>query len=389
MTPRIQTRRLLLIIIIRRPLIGRGPWAEAQVSPCIKAPVSVLHSAGSPLRELDLSENHLLDQDLDLLSRALKSPDCKLWKISLRHCWLRDRHCEALDSVLGSNVSCLRELDLSDNDLQDTGVKTISSGIRSRQCKLEVLRLSFCGVTEEGCAHLAQALDSNPSSLRELDLSFNYPGDAGARLLFCRREDPLYKLETLNVEHGAVRWLKSGLRKYTCQLTLDPNTVNTHLSLSEGNGRATCCYEVLPYPDHPERLESRYTVLSQALSGRCYWEAEWFGGGASIGVTYKGIERKGHGKDSCFGGKSWILEHNQFSCQARHDNQITLVTLPTMSTPPSHRVGVYLDWPDGSVSFYIVTSDTPVHLHTFHGVFSEPVYAAFRVDGGSLVIGSQ
>ncbi|XP_062394309.1 NLR family CARD domain-containing protein 3-like [Sardina pilchardus] len=350
---------------------------------------SVLHSAGSPLRELDLSENRLLDQDLDLLSRALKSPECKLWNISLRHCWLRDRHCEALASVLGSGVSCLRELDLSDNDLQDTGVKTISSGIRSPQCKLEVLRLSFCGVTEDGCAHLAEALDSNPFSLRELDLSFNYPGDAGARLLFCRREDPLYKLETLNVDHGAVRWLKSGLRKYTQQLTLDPNTVNSHLSLSEGNRKATCGYETLPYPDHPERLESRHAVLAQeALSGRCYWEAEWFGGGANIGVTYKSIVGKGDGNYSCFGSKSWILEHNQFSCQARHDNQVTLVTLPP-PTPPSHRVGVYLDCPEGSVSFYVITSDTPVHLHTFLGVFPEPLYAAFLVHGGSLVLGCQ
>lgn len=147
---------------------------------------------------------------------------------------------------------------------------------------------------------------------------------------------------------------------------------------------------MLPYPDHAERFESCPAVLSeQALSGRCYWEVEWFGGGANIGVTYKGIERKGYGKDSCFGGnaKSWSLEHNQFSCRALHDDKITLVTLP-MTMPPSHKVGVYLDWLEGYVSFYIVILDTPVHLHTFQCVFTEPVYAAFRVDGGSLLLGS-
>ena len=58
-------------------------------------------------------------------------------------------------------------------------------------------RLSGCQVTEEGCASLASALSSNPSHLRELDLSYNHPGDSGVKLLSAKLEDPQCRLDTL------------------------------------------------------------------------------------------------------------------------------------------------------------------------------------------------
>ncbi|XP_070298290.1 ribonuclease inhibitor-like [Salvelinus sp. IW2-2015] len=102
-------------------------------------------------------------------------------------CKLTETSCEVLASALSSS-SHLRELDLSNNHLLDSGVKLLFAGMGNSQCKLEILRLAFCEVTEEGCASLASALRSNPSHLRELDLSYNHPGDSGLRLLLCWTE---------------------------------------------------------------------------------------------------------------------------------------------------------------------------------------------------------
>uniref|UniRef100_A0A3Q2PJL5 B30.2/SPRY domain-containing protein n=1 Tax=Fundulus heteroclitus TaxID=8078 RepID=A0A3Q2PJL5_FUNHE len=115
----------------------------------------------------------------------------------LSGCNLSGRSCEALASVLSLKSSCLRELDLSNNKLEDAGVKLLSVGLESPNCKLESLSLTGCLITEEGCAALAKALSSNPSHLKELDLSYNHPGDSGVKLLSSRVEDPHCKLEML------------------------------------------------------------------------------------------------------------------------------------------------------------------------------------------------
>ncbi|KAM9474581.1 stonustoxin subunit beta-like [Salvelinus alpinus] len=240
-------------------------------------------------------------------------------------------------------------------------------------------RLSRCLVTEEGCASLVSALRSNPSHLRELDLSYNHPGDSGVRLLSAGLEDPHCRLEKLNVEHGGEYTMKPGLRKYVCDLTLDPNTVNRHLSLSEENRKVTWRREKQPYPDHPERFEDREQVLCrEGLTGRCYWEVEWSGKRPVIGVTYKGISRRGRG-DNCRIGhndKSWSLFCSQNRYTAWHNNNDTTIDVPSSG---SHRVGVYLDWPAGTLSFYRASSDTLTHLITFTSTFIEPLYPGFRV----------
>uniref|UniRef100_A0A8C2F002 Uncharacterized protein n=1 Tax=Cyprinus carpio TaxID=7962 RepID=A0A8C2F002_CYPCA len=170
---------------------------------------SVLQSSNSILRELDLSNNHLQNSGMKLLFDGLKS--CKLEILRFSACNLTAQSCESLSSVLKSSICTLRELDLSNNDLQDSGVKMLSDGLKS--CKLETLRFSTCNLTAQSCESLSSVLQSSNCVLRELDLSNNDLQDSGVKLLSEGLKSPNSKLEILSVDHGGESRITAGLKK--------------------------------------------------------------------------------------------------------------------------------------------------------------------------------
>ncbi|XP_049323040.1 E3 ubiquitin/ISG15 ligase TRIM25-like isoform X3 [Astyanax mexicanus] len=194
-----------------------------------------------------------------------------------------------------------------------------------------------------------------------------------------RREDLLQSLPlqmTLPTEPKT----REDFLQYFCWLTLDPNTVNYSLSLSENNRVVKFSWKGQPYSDHPERFTYWKQVLSkESVSGRCYWEV-----GLSsyahvfVSVSYKGISRKGCSNAPGFGqtNQSWSLQCS-LPLSFYHSN------IKTEIPPPSSRIGVYVDHSAGTLSFYSV-SDTMTLLHTVHTTFTQPLYAGFRVCRGEL-----
>uniref|UniRef100_A0A9J7YWT9 NACHT domain-containing protein n=1 Tax=Cyprinus carpio carpio TaxID=630221 RepID=A0A9J7YWT9_CYPCA len=173
--------------------LSKGSLSSADLSPAQwSALVFVLLTSEEELEEFELQKFKKSDECLIRLSAVIKTSKRAL----LNDCGLTDKSCPALATVLGSDTS-LKELNMNNNNLQDSGVKILCTGLKNINCKLEILRLSDCSISEEGYKALSSALRSNPSHLIELDLTGNDPGPSGVKQLSDLLQDPNCQLKTL------------------------------------------------------------------------------------------------------------------------------------------------------------------------------------------------
>ncbi|XP_063323114.1 neoverrucotoxin subunit alpha-like [Pelmatolapia mariae] len=178
---------------------------------------------------------------------------------------------------------------------------------------------------------------------------------------------------------------------YACDLSLDPNTANYSLTLSDDHKKVTTG-ETQSYPDLPERFAKVPQVLCrEGLTGHHYWEVEWsdrYSDWLGLGAAYKRISRKGEEAVAALGFNAfswyfghWALPNNESDYSTAlttwYDNKRS--TPSAVSATGWNRVGVYLDWQAGTLSFYQVLSNKLTHIHTFRNKFTEPVYPAFWI----------
>ncbi|XP_052473718.1 tripartite motif-containing protein 16-like [Carassius gibelio] len=198
---------------------------------------------------------------------------------------------------------------------------------------------------------------------------------------FCKEE--LKKISDRATFTNIVPRTRKDFLQYSHQLTLDLNTVNKHLRLSENNKVITVTYTVQPYPDHPDRFDVyRQVLCRESVCGHCYWELEWSGHyGVRISVSYKSISRKGGG-ECLFGSndQSWSLICFPSRYSFWHNNIHTVIHVESISS----RIGVFLDHSVGTLSFYSV-SDTMSLIHTVQTTFTQPLYPGFGFGSGSSV----
>ncbi|XP_016118450.1 tripartite motif-containing protein 16-like [Sinocyclocheilus grahami] len=195
---------------------------------------------------------------------------------------------------------------------------------------------------------------------------------------FCKEE--LKKISDRVTMTNIAPRTRNDFLQYFHQLTLDLNTVNKCLCLSERNRVIKYTGTKQPYPDHPDRFDVFQVLCRESLCGRCYWEIEW-SGSVHISVSYKSISRKGRSYERVFGrnDQSWSLFCSPSSYSLVHNDIVT--KLPAVS---SRRIGVFVDHSAGTLSFYSV-SDTMSLIHTVQTAFTQTLYPGFYVYSGSSV----
>ncbi|XP_057701214.1 NLR family CARD domain-containing protein 3-like isoform X2 [Corythoichthys intestinalis] len=230
----------------------------------------------SHLQELDLNLNNLSDADeeVEILSKGLASPDCILKVLGLSRCMIMEKGCVSLAQALKINLSHLQKLDLSYNDLSDEGVKILSQGLGNPDCILKVLKLSQCKITKQGCVSLAEALKLNPSHLQKLDVGNNNLLDDGVEILLNGLTSSNCILKVLNLSHCMI--MEKGCVSLAEALKVNPSHLQkldlsyNDLSdegveiLSKGLASSHCILKVLKL-SQCKITEKGYVALAEAL----------------------------------------------------------------------------------------------------------------------------
>ncbi|XP_026137092.1 tripartite motif-containing protein 16-like [Carassius auratus] len=224
---------------------------------------------------------------------------------------------------------------------------------------------------------LPESTDVNDEVFSSL-VSFDYLRESVHQLRdkledFCK--DELKKISDRVTFTNISLWTRNDFLQYSHQLTLDPNTVNNYICLSESNRVITVGNRPHYYPDHPDRFDVNQVLCRESVCGRCYWEIEW-SGSVFISVSYKSISRKGSGHECVFGynDQSWNLDCSPSSYLFRHNNIHTILSVESISS----RIGVFVDPIAGTLSFYSV-SDTMSLIHTVQTTFTQTLYPGFYV----------
>ncbi|XP_055073675.2 tripartite motif-containing protein 16 [Misgurnus anguillicaudatus] len=205
-------------------------------------------------------------------------------------------------------------------------------------------------------------------------------------LSFCKGEIKMMSdtVKNIQIVLGPVNENREEYLRYFRKFTLDVNTVNKSLHLSEGNRAITDKDTSHQYPEHPDRFHGWKQVLcKESVSDQCYWEVELIGNyGVSISVSYKSINRKGMGDECRFGynDQSWSLFCSPSRFSFCHNKKMT--NLPVISS--CSKIGTYVDHKAGILSFYNV-SDKMTLIHRVQTTFTKPLYVGLGVSMHSRV----
>ncbi|POI31090.1 hypothetical protein CIB84_005158 [Bambusicola thoracicus] len=175
--------------------------------------------------------------------------------------------------------------------------------------------------------------------------------------------------------------------KHARSPTWEYDSLHPRLKLSDDRLVVSCNWRRIFYPCGPQRFDKLWQVLSRDafLSGSHYWEVDLLHAGAGwwIGAAYPSIGRKGDSESCRLGWNraSWCIKKFDLEYWAFHKGE----RIPLLIEDDPDRIGVFLDYEAGILSFYNVT-DGMTHLHTFRCKFTEPVYPALRLWEGSIGI---
>ncbi|XP_039617938.1 cytolytic toxin-beta-like [Polypterus senegalus] len=244
-------------------LLKLGLWSCGLTSGCCVALSSALSAEHSRLTQLELNDNNLQDSGVRLLCEGLRNRNCKLEKLGLNSCGLTSGCCGALSSVLSDEHSRLTELWLGGNNLEDSGVDQICDGLRSPNCKLEKLGLFRCSLTSGCCSALSAALSAEHSCLTYLELRYNNLKNTGVQLL-CKG------LRNVNCKLDRLGLLSCHLTHECCEalssVLSDEHSCLTKLELGQNNlgdsGVHLLCEPLKSTNCKLEKLRVHHTGLS-------------------------------------------------------------------------------------------------------------------------------